>query len=68
MPSRRSTDPDEDLPRNIDRHRSYFDILERLVEGVSADTTASEPAGADAIAATLTSTPTQDAPPPDEPD
>jgi len=68
MQTRRAREPDEGLPRNIDRHRSYFDVLERLVNGVIAVTPTSEPAGGEAFRKTPTSTPTRDAPPPDEAD
>jgi hypothetical protein len=42
MQTRRAREPDVGLPRNIDRTRSYFDILERLVNGVIAVSTTSE--------------------------
>ena len=68
------------LPRNIDRHISYFDVLERLVNGVIAVQTTSEPTGGseatggsdatggETIKETPTSTPRRDAPPPGEAD
>jgi len=68
------------LPRNIDRHISYFDVLERLVNGVIAIPTTSEPSGdseptggsqatgGETIRETPTSTPKRDAPPPAEAD